>query len=318
MIIFFFKILKGIFLFPNIKDNGNEKIPLFFICKHCDYNTVSRKDFNKHCLTAKHKWNENGNNMEIKKSPHHICTCGKEYITYSGLWKHKQTCTGTKLNKLSEPITAELIIEVIKQNKELTNVILEQNKTINKLCDNNIPLSNIINNTQINNSNNKTFNLNVFLNETCKNAIDIDQFVNDIKMNLEDLEYTGRNGYIEGISNIILKNLKKLGEYDRPIHCSDQKREVLYIKRNNTWYKEEEDKPILTNAIKIIANENIKQINKWKEEHPDCTKADSKKNNLYLKIVSNSMSGINKEETNKNINKIVSNVIKEVGITKNN
>ena len=150
-----------------------------------------------------------------------------------------------------------------------------------------------------------------------KNAINIDEFVDNIKLSLDDLEYTGRKGYIEGISNIILKNLNRLSEYDRPLHCSDNKREVLYIKRNNVWNKEERDKPILTNAIKNIANQNIKQIAKWREENPDCTKADSKKNNLYLKIVSNSMCGIDKEETTKNINKIVSNVIKEVAITKN-
>ena len=210
-------------------------------------------------------------------------------------------------------------MKVIEQNKELTNIILQQNNTINKLCDSNNN-TNITNNTQNNNSNNnnKTFNLNLYLNETCKNAMNIDDFINDIKLSLDDLEYTGRKGYIEGISNIILKNLKRLGEYNRPIHCSDNKREVLYIKHNNTWNKEEDDKPILTNAIKVIANQNIKQISKWKEKNPDCINSDSKKNNLYLKIVSNSMCGINKEETNKNINKILSNVIKELTINKNN
>jgi hypothetical protein len=146
--------------------------------------------------------------------------------------------------------------------------------------------------------------------------MNIDEFVDNIKLSLEDLEYTGRKGYIEGISNIILKNLKRLGEYDRPIHCSDNKRQILYIKRNNTWSKEEDDKPILTNAIKAIANENIKQISKWSEQNPDCKNSNSKKNDLYLQILSNSMCGIDKEETNKNINKIVSNVIKEVTINK--
>ena len=207
-----------------------------------------------------------------------------------------------------------MVIKLIEQNKELTNVIIQQNNTINKYCDTNG--TNITNNTQINN-NNKTFNLNLYLNETCKDAMNIDEFIDDIKLSLEDLEYTGHKGYIEGISNIILKNLERLGEYNRPIHCSDNKREILYIKHNNKWNKEEADKPILTNAIKVIANQNIKQISKWRDENPDCANSESKKNNLYLKIVSNSMCGIDKEESNKNMTKILSNVIKEVTINKN-
>lgn len=281
-----------------------------YSCVYCDYNTTNSKDYKKHCFTTKHQNRISGNLKEINKTQDLLCSCGKEYQTYSGLWRHKKKCnTDTPVTK---EITPDLVLKIIEQNKDLTNVILEQTKTINKLCDNS---GNIItnNNTQINN---KTFNLNMYLNETCKNAINMDEFVDNITLSLEDLEYTGRNGYIEGISNIILKNLKRLKEYDRPIHCSDNKREVLYIKSNNIWNKADDDKTILTNAIKVIANENIKQISKWREQNPDCTKSDSKKNDLYLKIVSNSMCGIDKEETNKNINKIVSNVLKEVTINK--
>ncbi len=287
------------------------KIPKNFHCILCDYVTSSTKDYRKHCLTAKHARKQNGNNMEMKKSPQGICSCGKKYLSPSGLWKHQKICPFSGENP--QPITSDLILKVIEQNKELTSIIIEQNKTINKIFDNNCKTTN----TQFNNnSNNKTFNLNVYLNETCKNAINIDQFVDNINLSLEDLEYTGKKGYTEGISNIILKNLKRLGEYDRPIHCSDFKREILYIKRDNMWHREEDNKPILTNAIKSIANENIKQISKWKDENPDCVYSDSRKSNLYLKIVSNSMSGVDKEETNKNINKIMSNVIKEVTINK--
>jgi hypothetical protein len=235
------------------------------------------------------------------------------------LTKHKKKCSLHKTDKIisNEQLTPELILKVIEQNKELTNIILQQNTTINKLCDSNNNTNITNNNTQINNSeNNKTFNLNFYLNETCKNAMNIDEFVDNIKLSLEDLEYTGRKGYIEGITNIILKNLNRLGEYDRPIHCSDGKRQTLYIKHDNTWTKEESDKPILTKAIKAIANENIKQISKWSEKNPDCKKSNSKKNDLYLQIVSNSMCGIDEEESEKNINKIISNVTKHVTINK--
>jgi hypothetical protein len=146
--------------------------------------------------------------------------------------------------------------------------------------------------------------------------MNITDFVSSIKMELEDLEYTGRTNYVEGISNIVIKNLNSLEKQLRPLHCSDHKREVLYIKDNDQWTKETNNKPILTNAIKKIANENIKQINKWVQQYPDCVKADSKKNDLYLKIVSNSMNGLTQEEGDKNINKIISNVAKNVIIDK--
>jgi hypothetical protein len=308
------KQFKGIFLFPNsriMEIKKSQKIPTFFNCSKCDYITVSKKDFNKHCLTSKHKMEINGNNLEIEKSPDHKCECGKLYKSYSGLWKHQHhgKCIFPQNDNLlsKELITPELVMKLIEQNKELTNVIMQQGTTMNKL-------SNVVtNNTLINN---KTFNLNVYLNETCKNAMNIDEFVDNVKVSFDDLEYTGRKGYIEGISNIILKNLKRIKEYDRPIHCSDCKREIVYIKYNNVWNKEDVNKTILTSAIKSIANQNIKQISKWRDANPDCIHSDSKKNNLYLKIVSNSMCGINEEETNKNINKILSNVAKEVVITK--
>ena len=141
-------------------------------------------------------------------------------------------------------------------------------------------------------------------------------FISSINLNLEDLEHTGRQGYIEGISHIVVKNLNNMEHHMRPLHCCDLKREILYIKDNNIWTKESDKKPILTKAIKTIANENIKQIKTWRDKHPKCTEADSKNNNLYLKIVSNSMNGLTEEEGHKNINKIISNIAKKVVIEK--
>jgi hypothetical protein len=146
--------------------------------------------------------------------------------------------------------------------------------------------------------------------------MNISDFVSSIKVSIQDLENTGKQGYIQGISNIILKNLNELEQSFRPIHCSDSKREVFYIKENDEWQKEYEEKPLLTKAIKVIANENIKQIKHWINKYPDCTDPDSKKNNTYLKIVSNSMNGLTEEEGHKNINKIISNIAKEVTIDK--
>ena len=205
-----------------------------------------------------------------------------------------------------------LVLHLLKQNGELQNKIIEIAKNTSQITNN----TNNTNNTNSHNTTNNAFNLNFFLNETCKDAMNISEFVSSIKINLEDLEHTGRQGYIEGISKIIINNLNNLEQCFRPLHCSDQKREVLYIKDNNEWVKEANEKPILTKAIKTIANENIKQIKNWKDKYPDCTNSNSKKNDLYLKIVSNSMSGLTKEECDKNLNKIISNVVKQSVIQK--
>ena len=194
---------------------------------------------------------------------------------------------------------------LIQENTEFKKLILELIKKDNL---------NITNNT--NNSHNKTFNLQFFLNEECKDALNISEFVSSIKVELEDLEATGRLGYVEGVSRIMNKNLKELDINKRPIHCSDLKREILYIKNDDQWIKEEETKPILKKAIKQVAYENIKQINEWKKKYPDCTDSESRKNDLYLKIVGNSMSGLTTEEQLKNYEKIVSKVAKESIIDK--
>jgi hypothetical protein len=302
-----------------------QKTSNVYHCIICDYYTSRKSNYDEHILTRKHQKSMLSNpEQSIRhKKPVNPATsfscqkCGKLYKDNSGLWRHKQKCNildiHTKhsgLNLDQEPNTGpdnnimsdkELIIMLVKQNSELMNVI--KNGTHN-------------NHSHNNNSNNKTFNLQFFLNETCKDAMNIGEFVSSIKPQISELEATGRLGYAEGISNIILNNLKSLDTQTRPIHCSDQKREIIYIKENNEWTKEEEDKPILTRAIKTIANENIKNINEWRKANPDCTDAESIKNNLYLKIVSNSMSGSSYEESNKNINKIISNVAKNVTINK--
>jgi small nuclear ribonucleoprotein (snRNP)-like protein len=156
----------------------------------------------------------------------------------------------------------------------------------------------------------------MFLNEKCKDAFNINEFVDNIKMQLTDLENFGVMGYVEGVSRILMKNLKDLDTYSRPIHCSDLKREVFYIKDNNQWTRETDDKPVLKNAIKQVANKNIKQIQVWKNENPDCINSESRKNDQYINIVMNSMSGGTSEEQQNNISQIVKNVSKVVAIDK--
>jgi hypothetical protein len=282
-----------------------------FECIVCDFRCSKKGDWSRHIMRPKHKINEQMIQNDTNKTSESIkndytCECGRIYKYHSGLYRHKKICkiSDVKSDGFDLQDKDALILHLLKQNGELQKSLIEMSKEKS------------ITNNNTNNSHNKTFNLQFFLNETCKDALNITDFVSSIKPSLEDLENTGRRGYIEGISNIILKNLNNLEQYRRPIHCSDQKREILYIKDDNHWIKESEEKPVLTKAIKVIANENIKMIKDWRDQNPDCTDVNSKKNNLYLKIVSNSMSGSDKEECDKNMSKIISNVAKEVIIVK--
>jgi len=286
-------------------------------CIYCDYFTNKINDYEKHLTTAKHQRLINANNISQKvsdKCQPYECDCGKVYKHISSLCKHKKTCKIlVKSNdvQISKDITPELIIEIIKQNKELQQTLIEQNKTILELAKNTGSNTNYINS-----NNNKTFNLQVFLNETCKDAINLTDFVNQIQLSVTDLEETGKLGYAEGISKVFIKNLNDIDFTQRPIHCSDSKREILYIKDDNQWNKDDENKTHLTKAIKQVANKNIKQINEWQKINPEYKDPESKQNDKYMKIVLNAMSGSTPEEQKSNINKIIKNVTKEVVIEK--
>ena len=266
--------------------NCNTKICRFF-CEKCAYQTNKKSSYENHLLTAKHISATNISSEALKICQSYTCDiCSKSFNERTGIWRHKKKCIDKEKDKEKdddddnyyEGINIKdkdaLVLHLLKQNGDLHNKLIEMS------CKSNITNNN---NSNSHNTTNNAFNLNFFLNETCKDAMNISDFVSSIKMSLDDLENTGRQGYIEGISSIIIKNLNKLGQIDRPLHCGDNKREILYIKDNNEWVKETDDKPILTRAIKTIANQNIKQIKTWRDKHIDCTKSDSNKNNLYLK-----------------------------------
>jgi len=297
-----------------------------YYCKSCDFICSKQSNFNKHLLTVKHKTTdkllkntdaENAENAENSNIPNNfVCECGKDYKHRQSLWNHKKNCNylnqcnnlvKTSSDQNEENLSDKEIIKMlIKENSEFKNLILEIVKKDTQT----------INNTNCHNVNNNSFNLNLFLNEKCKDAINISDFVDNIKLQLTDLEHFGYTGYVEGVSKILIKNLNELDVIKRPIHCSDLKREVLYIKDNNEWTKETDDKPVLKKAIKQVANKNIKQITEWTSLNPDCKHSDSKKNNQYLNIVMNSMSGGSNEEQVSNISQIVKNVAKVVTIDK--
>ena len=287
------------------------KVAKILCCTICHYTTCKVCDFNKHLATDKHKNNEDGSKMIVndseksQKVAHFICNCGKIYKYDSGFYRHKKKCQDTT-NKTdikgdSAISDKELIIMLINQNKELMEIV--KNGTNNTINYNN-------------NSNNKTFNLQLFLNETCKDAMNISDFVESIKLQISDLENIGKVGYIEGISDIIIKNLKALDIEKRPVHCTDQKREVMYVKDENIWEKEDENNKKLRKAIRTIAHKNICMFKDFREQYPDCEDYDSKKNSQYNKIVYEAMGGKGDNDYEKDT-KIIKKIAKVVGIEKN-
>ena len=285
-----------------------------FNCGPCDFTCNKIGDYNRHLITRKHIRSVNKNENITEQEIIYDCSkCLKTFKTSSGLWKHKKQCNVGTASTNNSQISDDILYQIFQQNREL----MEKNT---RLTDKLLELSSapiIHSNTyHTNNLSTSTFNLNFFLNETCKDAMNISEFVNSIHPEIKDLENTGKQGYANGISQLIIKNLQDIETTKRPIHCSDLKREVLYVKNNNNWAKEIDGKPIITNAIKVISVENMKMIHKWKSENPGCTDITSKYNTNYLHIVGNSMPGNTEEESVKNINKIITNLAKEVIIEK--
>ena len=290
-------------------------------CTFCDYECSRKNDMDKHKMTAKHQKNtkeynvvtENSqNSQKLAQDDKYVCNCGKTYKYHSGLWKHKNICkqNSLKMKPYNDTNDKKLIMMLIKDNTEFKELLLEQNKMVMKICDkNNSTINNNIN------SNNKTFNLQFFLNETCKDAMNIMDFVDSIQLQLSDLEKVGEIGFVEGISNIIVKNLKQLDITQRPVHCTDKKREVLYIKDENIWQKEDEEKKKIRKIIKKVANKNIRLLQKFQEEHPDCGKSESKYSDQYNKLIVESMGGTGDNNVEKE-DKIIKNITKEVIIDK--
>jgi hypothetical protein len=291
-------------------NNGNNsglKSSNIFCCEKCDYNTCKKSQYDRHLLTPKHKKGKNDN----EKVPETLsCSCGKKYKHLSGLSRHKKTCNKNK-EEPHEP-SNNVILELLKQNQEFKELIIEQNKQIVELASK--VGANTINNTTNNTTNN--FNLQFFLNEQCKDALNIMDFINQLQLKTTDLDMVGRIGYSEGISKLFIRGLKELDIFKRPVHCSDLKRETLYVKDKDSWEKDNDEKNKMKTAIKYIAAKNFKQINEWREKNPESDDYDSKKHMDYHQIVIHSMGGATKEEDDSNYNKIIRNVAKEVIIDK--
>jgi hypothetical protein len=292
-----------------------------FTCILCDFKCTKKSNYETHCMTKKHIHRHNGNFLEtaeIEKSSDHICDCGKKYETKSGLWKHQKVCKIEKKDIKDEEIATmkEIMKYLMKENSEMKTMMMEQQNMVLEVVKNGTynTTNNTTNNTHTN-SHNKAFNLNFFLNETCKDAMNIGEFVDSLKLQLSDLEKVGEAGYIEGITSIIVKNLKELDVTKRPVHCTDKKRETVYIKDADKWEKDE-DKTQMHKLVKKVASKNIKMFEKFREAHPDCKQYHSKYSDQYNKIIYESMGGKGDDDFEKH-EKIIKNVLKEVVVDKN-
>jgi hypothetical protein len=287
---------------------NNKKNEKKYICEKCNLITCKKTDYHRHILTTKHIIATNSNHLatknEIIYKPFMCENCNKEYCDRTGLWRHKKKCTSenTIMKEKPEICDKELIITLLKQNAELLEIVK-----------NGTNINNTFNQT---NCNNKTFNLQVFLNETCKDAMNLSEFIENISLQLSDLESMGKLGYVEGVSNIIIKSLNALEVTQRPVHCTDKKREIMYVKDDDEWQKEQDDKKRMKQVISSIVSKNLQLLPHYENKYPECMNPESKKSDEYNKIIMETMGGGINSNGEKNKEKIIRKIAKEVVIDK--
>jgi hypothetical protein len=310
-----------------------------FVCECCDFKCSKESDYNRHTMTRKHTLRTKLNNTEHTNHEQipvrFSCKkCKKEYIARNSLWYHEKNCNYsenliTSTDKFD--VLTNLVVEVVKSNSDLhkqnqeaqhqTQEAIKQNQELQKqmieICKNGVNTTNNVQTINNNNSNNKSFNLNVFLNETCKDAMNMKEFVDSIQITLTDIENMGKLGFVNGISNIIVNRLKAIDVHLRPVHCTDQRRETMYVKEKNQWTKEEEDNKNIRRFIQLVAHKNTKNLSLFKNKHPDCLEYHSKYNDQYNKIVMETFGGYGNTDYDSE-NKIIRKLVKELAIDKSN
>ncbi len=304
--------------------NLSPKIAYNYECILCNYKCCKKSDYNKHIHTRKHQNRTNRTINSPKVATEYACDCGKVYKARNSLWYHKQRCNHVNnppITVVSEStpasvtpqIDASLIVELLKENKELREMMIEQNKQVIDIAKNS---GNTTNNT-INNTTNNKFNLNVYLNETCKDAINLNDFIQSIELTVNDFIKTGEVGYVRGISDIMLERIRDMHPHVRPIHCTDLKRETVYVKDSDVWAKEDETKKHLRKAVSIVANKNKAQVHPWIAENPRYDILDTPECDKFFEYSKASLGGYGKEEDEKFEKKIINNILKETVIDKN-
>jgi hypothetical protein len=307
---------------PTETDFAPKKPPDLFTCEVCDYKCSKSRDYDRHLSTRKHSWKPNGVQRNTDFAPDiinkHICDiCEREYKFRSGLWKHKQTCVATVDDKPPTEVVdrtpdddisyKEMFLRMMSQNQELHKIIIEQHENHHKEIQELIPkLGNTTNNNQ--------FNMQVFLHDRCKDALNLTEFMNSLHLGVDDLLDVGNLGYVDGISGILVKALKRMRITERPIHCTDYKREIVYIKEDDKWERDADGNPILQNTIKFIEQQNLNLLPNWQKSNPDFAKLDTASNKLFHKISMSALGG--GEDQDKLNKKIFKHVLQEVSLNK--
>jgi hypothetical protein len=303
-----------------------------FLCNICNFVCSKQSNYDKHVSTLKHKIRTNTNEYEQKNAEKksYDCQCGKSYKHASSLWNHKAKCdflknpsdenTDDASNNqmqiaVEKPEITQIILELVRENKEFKNMLVEQYKTMIELSQK-PTITNNSNNTHTN-SHNKQFNLNFFLNEQCKNAINLSEFVENVKLGLSELENVADMGYVDGVTQIFMNGLKDMDIYKRPLHCTDIKREIMHVRENNTWIKDTPDQAKIKSAIRRIAFRNIQQISEWNKQHPDSQILDTTDFNRAFQIMRESLGDTCPGGVEKNNEKVAKNIIKAVYVDKN-
>ena len=303
-----------------------------FLCNNCNFVCSKQSNYEKHVSTLKHKIRTNTNEYEQKNAEKksYDCQCGKSYKHASSLWNHKAKCDflhnnsdenidETSNNQLQiaveKPEITQIILELVRENKELKTMLVEQHKTMIELSQK-PTITNNSNNTHTN-SHNKQFNLNFFLNEQCKNAINLSEFVENVKLGLSELENVADLGYVDGVTQIFMNGLKDMDIYRRPLHCTDIKREIMHVRENNIWIKDTPDQAKIKSAIRRIAFRNIQQISEWNKQHPDSQILDTTDFNRAFQIMRESLGDTCPGGVEKNNEKVARNIIKAVYVDKN-
>ena len=293
--------------------NKSHENPMKFECIHCNYYTSNKKDFNKHLLTAKHHKLTHLTEKSPKFPKSFVCNiCYKQYKSRVGLWQHKQKCNFDSHQSTVDNVNIDSVendknivstmMQLIKQNQEFKELIIELSKK-----------DTTTNNNTINNNNQK-FNLNVFLNTTCKDAMNMSEFIENMEVQIEDIENIGRNGYVTGMTNMIMSHIKNLEVTKRPMHCTDLKRETIYIKDNNVW-KKDNDNTKFHNMIQCIAHKNYAILPEWREKNPDCLNSDTQKFDFCIKMMTNLLGDAGEGQI-KLDNKVIRNITKHINVDK--
>ena len=309
----------------------NAKNAINYYCEKCNFTCSKKSNYDQHLLTAKHNREAKG----IKKTAVYICEfCDREYKSRGSHWKHQQKCDKVPYiheqtpEPPTKPTDSAMILELLKQNQEFKQLMVDQSRQIQEQQSENQELQkqlieavktggqHIENQNITNNNNNQKFNLNFFLNEQCKDAINMSDFIENMELDLEDLTETGRLGYVGGISRILINKLQELDIYKRPLHCTDMKRETLYIKDNDEWEKQTNSKEKMSKIINTVANKNCRNIPKWTEEHPGYEVFDSPENMEYMNMTQAVLGGFGEQENKQFKDKIIKGVIKEVMVNR--